>query len=78
MRHSQGRVEDQRLLTGEGRFVANLAPSLAPGAAVVWFVRSAMAHARLVSVDVVEAPHDRIGTRLIDTYLSIKRKGAIG
>ena len=55
MRHSQGRVEDQRLLTGEGRFVANLAPSLAPGAAVVWFVRSAMAHARLVSVDVVEA-----------------------
>ena len=31
-----------------------------------------------LGVDVVEAPHDRIGTRLIDTYLSIKRKGAIG
>ena len=33
---------------------------------------------QLLGVDVVEAPHDRIGTRLIDTYLSIKRKGAIG
>ena len=31
-----------------------------------------------IGVDVVEAPHDRIGTRLIDAYLSIKRKGAIG
>ncbi len=31
-----------------------------------------------LGVDVIEAPHDRIGTRLIDTYLSIKRKGAIG
>ena len=31
-----------------------------------------------LGVDVVEAPYDRIGTRLIDTYLSIKRKGAIG
>jgi len=27
---------------------------------------------------VIEAPHDRIGTRLIDAYLAIKRKGAIG
>ena len=29
-------------------------------------------------VDVIEAPWDRIGTRLLDTYLAIKRKGAIG
>lgn len=33
---------------------------------------------RQLGVDVIEAPHDRIGTRLIDAYLSIKRKGAIG
>lgn len=33
---------------------------------------------RQLGVDVIEAPHDRIGTRLIDSYLAIKRKGAIG
>ena len=33
---------------------------------------------RGLGVDVIEAPWDRIGTRLLDTYLSIKRKGAIG
>jgi len=31
-----------------------------------------------LGVEVVEAPHAEIGTRLIDTYLAIKRKGAIG
>jgi uncharacterized protein (DUF58 family) len=33
---------------------------------------------RQLGVDVIEAPHGRIGTRLIDSYLAIKRKGAIG
>lgn len=33
---------------------------------------------RQAGVDVIEAPWDRIGTRLIDSYLAIKRKGAIG
>lgn len=33
---------------------------------------------RQLGVEVVEAPHDRFGTRLIDTYLAIKRRGAIG
>ena len=33
---------------------------------------------RQLGVDVIEAPHEAIGMRLIDTYLSIKRKGAIG
>mgnify|MGYP000567731405 CR=1 FL=1 len=33
---------------------------------------------RAMGVDVVEAPFDRIGTRLIDAYMAIKRKGAIG
>ncbi|MFA7601985.1 MAG: DUF58 domain-containing protein [Novosphingobium sp.] len=31
-----------------------------------------------LGVDVIEAPHDQIGTRLIDAYLAIKRAGAIG
>lgn len=33
---------------------------------------------RQIGVDVIEAPWDRIGTRLIDAYLAIKRKGSIG
>lgn len=33
---------------------------------------------RQLGVDVIEAPHDRFGARLIDAYLAIKRKGAIG
>ena len=31
-----------------------------------------------LGVDVIEAPWNRIGTRLIDAYLTVKRKGAIG
>jgi uncharacterized protein (DUF58 family) len=33
---------------------------------------------RQLGVDVIEAPHTQIGTRLIDAYLGIKRMGAIG
>ncbi|MBH0111641.1 DUF58 domain-containing protein [Novosphingobium sp. YJ-S2-02] len=33
---------------------------------------------RRLGVDVIEAPHEAIGTRLIDAYLQVKRKGAIG
>ncbi len=31
-----------------------------------------------LGADVIEAPHDQIGTRLIDSYLRIKRRGRIG
>lgn len=31
-----------------------------------------------IGVDVIEAPYGQIGTRLIDAYLAIKRRGAIG
>ena len=31
-----------------------------------------------LGVEVIEAPHDRIGTRLIDAYLRVKRSGSIG
>lgn len=33
---------------------------------------------RQLGVDVIEAPWDRIGTRLLDAYFAIKRKGVIG
>jgi uncharacterized protein (DUF58 family) len=33
---------------------------------------------RQLGVDVIEAPYEQIGTRLIDAYLAIKNKGAIG
>ena len=31
-----------------------------------------------IGVDVLEAPFEQIGTRLLDAYLEIKRSGAIG
>ena len=46
------RVEDERLLTGRGRFVDDLNR---PGQAHAVFVRSPHAHARLVAVDVARA-----------------------
>lgn len=49
---SMARVEDQRLLTGAGKFVDDVLP---PGAAPVVFVRSPHARARVVSVDVAAA-----------------------
>ena len=33
---------------------------------------------RQLGVDVIDAPWDKIGTRLLDAYFAIKRKGAIG
>ncbi|MEZ5742171.1 MAG: DUF58 domain-containing protein [Sphingomonadaceae bacterium] len=33
---------------------------------------------RQLGVDVIEAPHEQIGARLIDAYLKVKRSGAIG
>jgi carbon-monoxide dehydrogenase large subunit len=46
------RLEDPTLLTGEGKYVDDLAP---PGTLHVAFVRSTVAHANLTSVDVSEA-----------------------
>ena len=47
------RREDPALLRGEGRFVDNIDVN---GAAIVTFVRSSMAHARIVSIDLDEVP----------------------
>ena len=37
-----------------------------------------LARLRQMGVEVIEAPHDRLGTRLIDAYLALRRKGAVG
>jgi carbon-monoxide dehydrogenase large subunit len=50
--NSVRRVEDPVLLTGQGTFVGNLK---VPGMARVAFVRSTMAHARILGVDASEA-----------------------
>lgn len=46
------RIEDPRFLTGEGTYIANLPM---PGALHLTFVRSSMAHARLLGIDASEA-----------------------
>ena len=46
------RREDQRLLTGKGRYADNTAPA---NAAAVLFLRSPHAHARISSIDKTEA-----------------------
>jgi carbon-monoxide dehydrogenase large subunit len=50
--HPIARREDQRFLTGRGRYAENTAP---PGVPAVFFVRSPHAHARLAGVDKAEA-----------------------
>ncbi len=52
---SLGRVEDAAFLTGRARYIDDVRHPLLDGAAFVVFVRSTMAHARLVSVDASEA-----------------------
>jgi uncharacterized protein (DUF58 family) len=37
-----------------------------------------LARLRQMGVDVIEARHDRLGTRLLDAYLALRRKGSIG
>src|SRR5881628_3838848 len=46
------RSEDPRFLRGEGRYVENIAID---GALRAWFVRSIMAHARVIGVDLSKA-----------------------
>ena len=46
------RVEDDRLLRGQGRYLADLNP---PGTLAAMFVRSPHAHARIVSIDAAAA-----------------------
>lgn len=49
---AQGRREDIRFLTGQGRYVDDLAPQ---GALVGWFLRSPYAHGRITRLDMAAA-----------------------
>ena len=46
------RFEDSRFLTGQGRYVDDIAPE---GALFAWFLRSPVAHAEITSLDVTAA-----------------------
>ena len=66
------RKEDRRLLTGAGRFVADLAP---PGLAHAWFVRSDVAHGELRSVDCAAA---RAAPGVLAVWTAADLAGALG
>jgi aerobic carbon-monoxide dehydrogenase large subunit len=68
---AQGRIEDARFLTGQGRYVDDIAP---PDALFAVFLRSPVAHARLIGIDLAEA--ERIpGLRLILTAERLEAAG---
>ena len=66
------RKEDRRLLTGGGRFVADMAP---PGMAHAWFVRSDVAHGELRSVDCAAA---RAAPGVLAVWTAADLDGALG
>jgi aerobic carbon-monoxide dehydrogenase large subunit len=49
------RVEDPKMLTVGGTYVADIQDPLLKNAAHVYYVRSSMAHARITSIDIAEA-----------------------
>ncbi|HSC05473.1 MAG TPA: hypothetical protein VLD59_01450, partial [Steroidobacteraceae bacterium] len=65
------RVEDQRLLTGTGRYTDDIDM---PGAARAWFVRSPHAHARIRAID-TRAARAAPGVLAIYTIDDIKAAG---
>ena len=68
---AQGRIEDARFLTGQGRYVDDITP---PDALFAVFLRSPVAHARLTSLDLTAAA-DVPGLRLILTADSLAAAG---
>jgi carbon-monoxide dehydrogenase large subunit len=64
------RVEDPVLLTGAGRYVADLVPG---DAAHVVFVRSPLAHARIAGID-AESARQAPGVLAVVTAARIKEK----
>ena len=65
------RVEDVRFLTGAGRFVDDIAP---PGALFAHFLRSPLAHGRIVALDVEEA-RAAPGVHLVMTLADLEAAG---
>jgi aerobic carbon-monoxide dehydrogenase large subunit len=66
------RVEDERLLTGRGRYVDDLDP---PGMLHAAFVRSPIPHGRLVGID-VSAARELPGVALVLTAADLTAEGA--
>ena len=58
---SASRIEDRRFLTGEGRYMDDTAPE---GALRVFFLRSPVAHANIVSID-IEAACEAEGVHMV-------------
>jgi carbon-monoxide dehydrogenase large subunit len=75
------RIEDPRLLRGEGRYLDDLDDPLLAGALHVAFVRSYMAHGTIESIDVAEAV-EQPGVRGVftaaDLDLHLPRPGGAG
>ncbi len=65
------RVEDVRFLTGEGRYVDDIAPENALHA---FYLRSPMAHAEITSLDVTEA-RAADGVRAVLTVADLEEAG---
>ena len=65
------RVEDQRFLTGHGRYVDDIAPE---GALRAWFLRSPVAHARITELDVSEA-QEADGVHIVLTLADLEAAG---
>jgi carbon-monoxide dehydrogenase large subunit len=68
---AQGRIEDPRLLTGQGRYVDDIAP---PGALRAVFLRSAVAHGRITVLD-VGAARAAPGVHLVLTAADLRAQG---
>ncbi|WP_238368019.1 xanthine dehydrogenase family protein molybdopterin-binding subunit [Mesobacterium pallidum] len=65
------RVEDLRLLTGQGRYVDDIAPD---GALHAYFLRSMQAHGRIVSID-ASAAREVPGVHLVWTGADLAEQG---
>ncbi len=68
---AQGRIEDHRLLTGQGRYVDDLVP---PGALHALFLRSPVAHGIITALD-VEAARAAPGVHLVLTAADLAAAG---
>jgi aerobic carbon-monoxide dehydrogenase large subunit len=69
--HANGRLEDERLLTGFGRYVADLK---LPGVTHAVFVRSPHAHADVMAID-VEAARAAVGVIAVLTAADLQADG---
>ncbi|SEM93530.1 carbon-monoxide dehydrogenase large subunit [Gemmobacter aquatilis] len=70
---AQGRIEDARFLTGQGRYVDDIVPE---GALFAAFLRSPMAHAEITALD-VSAARVAPGVALVLTAEDLRTQGVV-